>query len=169
MPRSRVPQPSMVGHYAGAFTRLLAYAADAAIGTLLYSVAAAVIVGITELLLGNRFDVRAAGPWIGVSLLVVWGFLYFFVPLAMSGRTVGMTIIGLEVVRRDGSTLDVGHAALRVLALPLSIITLGIGLVGIVVGREHRALHDVLADTTVVYAWDARAARLRFLALGRRT
>jgi uncharacterized RDD family membrane protein YckC len=27
----------------------------------------------------------------------------------------------------------------------------GLGFVGIVVGREHRALHDVLAGTIVVY------------------
>ena len=30
--------------------------------------------------------------------------------------------------------------------------------------REHRALNDLIAGTTVVYAWDARAARLRYLA-----
>jgi hypothetical protein len=32
------------------------------------------------------------------------------------------------------------------------------------VQREHRALHDLIAGTAVVYSWDARAARLRFLA-----
>jgi hypothetical protein len=32
------------------------------------------------------------------------------------------------------------------------------------VNREHRALQDLIADTAVVYAWDARAARLRILA-----
>jgi hypothetical protein len=36
--------------------------------------------------------------------------------------------------------------------------------VGILVQREHRALHDLIAGTAVIYAWDARAARLRFLA-----
>ena len=30
--------------------------------------------------------------------------------------------------------------------------------------REHRALYDVIAGTAVVYAWDARAARFRYLA-----
>ena len=30
--------------------------------------------------------------------------------------------------------------------------------------REHRAPHDLIAGTAVIYAWDARAARLRFLA-----
>jgi hypothetical protein len=51
--------------------------------------------------------------------------------------------------------------------LPLSFLPLGFGLVGIVVGREHRALHDVLAKTTVVYAWDAQKVRLRRLARAR--
>lgn len=167
-PRRRELEPSLVGHYAGPMTRLLAYAADAALGTALFSFGAGALVWVTQLLSGDRFDVRHAGPWIGFPLLVVWGFLYFFVPLAMSGRTPGMALVGLEVVRRDGSNLDGGHAALRVLTLPLSFLPLGLGLTGIVVGREHRALHDVLADTAVVYAWDARAARLRFLALGGR-
>ncbi len=31
---------------------------------------------------------------------------------------------------------------------------------------ERRALHDVIAGTAVVYPWDARAQRLRFLARG---
>ncbi|HUF83016.1 MAG TPA: RDD family protein [Acidimicrobiia bacterium] len=167
-PRRRELQPSLVGHYAGPMTRLLAYAADAALGTALFSFGAGALVWVTQLLSGDRFDVRHVGPWLGFPLLVVWGFLYFFVPLAMSGRTPGMALVGLEVVRRDGSSLDGGHAALRILVLPLSFLTLGIGLLGIVFGREHRALHDVLADTAVVYGWDARAARLRFLALGRK-
>jgi hypothetical protein len=40
----------------------------------------------------------------------------------------------------------------------------GLGFLGILVQREHRALHDLIAGTAVIYAWDARAARLRFLA-----
>jgi hypothetical protein len=34
---------------------------------------------------------------------------------------------------------------------------------GILLGRDRRALHDVIAGTAVVYTWDARAARLGFL------
>jgi len=49
------------------------------------------------------------------------------------------------------------------LAFPLSFLLLGLGFVGIVIGRERRALHDVIAGTTVVYDWDARSARLRLL------
>ena len=34
----------------------------------------------------------------------------------------------------------------------------------ILVNRQRRALHDLIAGTAVVYSWNARAARLRFLA-----
>jgi uncharacterized RDD family membrane protein YckC len=54
-------------------------------------------------------------------------------------------------------------AAFRVV-FPLSFLLCGLGFLGILVQREHRALHDLIAGTAVVDAWDARAARLRFLA-----
>ena len=47
---------------------------------------------------------------------------------------------------------------------PLSFLFFGLGFLGILVQREHRALHDLIAGTAVIYSWDARAARLRFLA-----
>jgi hypothetical protein len=52
----------------------------------------------------------------------------------------------------------------RSLTFPLGFLTLGLGFLGILVQRKHRALYDLIAGTAVVYAWDARAARLRFLA-----
>jgi hypothetical protein len=52
----------------------------------------------------------------------------------------------------------------RSLTFPLGFLTLGLGFLGILVQREHRAVYDLIAGTAVVYAWDARAARLRFLA-----
>jgi uncharacterized RDD family membrane protein YckC len=52
----------------------------------------------------------------------------------------------------------------RTLAFPLSFLLLGLGFLGILLRRDRRALHDVIAGTTVVYAWDAREARLRSLA-----
>ena len=46
----------------------------------------------------------------------------------------------------------------------LTLLTLGIGFLGIVFQRERRALDDFIAGTAVVYDWDARAARLRWMA-----
>ena len=63
-----------------------------------------------------------------------------------------------------GSELSTGHAVVRVLALPLSFVFLGLGLLLIVLRADRRALHDLIAGSAVVYAWDAKAARVRFLA-----
>ncbi len=52
---------------------------------------------------------------------------------------------------------------IRVLALPLSFLLFGLGFLLILLRRDRRALHDLIARTAIVYAWDARAARLRFL------
>jgi uncharacterized RDD family membrane protein YckC len=163
----RVPDPGAVGQYAGPFSRLAAYALDAVLVSALYSVVTAAVVWILELIVSQDFDASDLGTGASTALLLVWSFLYFFVPWAVSGRTPGMMVLGLRVVRRDGSPLDPGHAFLRALTLPLSFLPLGLGLIGILVGREHRALHDVLAKTTVVYAWDAQKARLRRLARAR--
>jgi uncharacterized RDD family membrane protein YckC len=74
-----------------------------------------------------------------------------------------MAFLGLRVVRGDGSALDGWHAAIRVVTLPLGMLVLGLGYLGVVFGRRRRAWQDMLADTAVVYDFDARAARLRFL------
>jgi uncharacterized RDD family membrane protein YckC len=160
----RPPEAGLAGHYAGPVTRLAAYAADVALVWFLFAGLSAATVEVVELVAGTRVDPSDLGPIGGTALLLLWGFLYFWVPLSMSGKTPGMALLGLRVVRRDGGNLDRVHAALRVAALPLGFLTLGLGFVGIVLGREHRALHDVVAGTAVVYDWDARAARLRFLA-----
>jgi uncharacterized RDD family membrane protein YckC len=68
------------------------------------------------------------------------------------------------VVRADGKAIDPWRGVVRALVFPLSFLLFGLGFLGILVQREHRALHDLIAGTAVVYSWDARAARLRFLA-----
>jgi uncharacterized RDD family membrane protein YckC len=50
------------------------------------------------------------------------------------------------------------------LAFPLSFILLGLGFISILFEHDRRALHDLIADTAVIYCWDAREARLRSLA-----
>ena len=74
-----------------------------------------------------------------------------------------MAILGMRVVCADGRIVDPWRGVVRALVFPLSFLLFGLGFLGILVGREHRALHDVIAGTTVVYSWDARSARLGFL------
>ena len=82
---------------------------------------------------------------------------------AASGRTAGMALFGVRVVRDDGTDASGRRAVVRTLAFPLSFLFLGLGFAGILVGGRRRALHDVIAGTAVIYSWDAKAARLRFL------
>ena len=151
------------GCYAGFVTRLTAFAMDVATVLVLFAVAARVIEYVLSALLGRPVQLSDA-PIVAGILLAAWWVFYCAYPLSQSGRTLGMTIVGLRVVRADGRDIGAGRALLRVLVFPLSFLFLCAGFVLILLRRDRRALQDLLADSAVVYAWDARAARLRFLA-----
>ena len=70
-----------------------------------------------------------------------------------------MAILGLRAVRNDGSDLSAGRAAARVIVFPVSLLLVGLGFILIVARRDHRALHDLIAGTAVVYAWQAGASQ----------
>ena len=154
--------PGLEGSYAGAVSRLVAFVIDVFVIGVLFSLGGVVAEYVLSVLL--REPVRLSESSVASTIaLVVWVFVYFAYPLAASGRTLGMAIVGVRAVRADGSDINGWHAFLRVLALPLSFLLFGLGLLLIVLRRDRRALHDLIASTAVVYAWDARAARLRFL------
>jgi len=147
------------GHYAGPVARAAALALDVFALFFTFGLGTALGTWVVGLLLGSETDLDATPVWSSI-LLAVWAVLWFAVPLAVAGRTVGKAVVGLRVVRRDGSPLRPGQALLRVLALPLSFGLFGLGLVGAVAGRERRALHDVVARSTEVIDWGDRPAEL---------
>ena len=151
------------GHYAGIVTRFVAFVIDVFVIGVLFSIGGQVLEYILTTLLREEVRLAESGMWSKVAL-GVWAFVYFAVPLAASGRTLGMGVIGIRVVRADGRDLSGRRAVGRVLALPLSFLLFGVGLALILLRGDRRALHDLIAGSAVVYAWDARAARLRFLA-----
>lgn len=149
---------SVTGHYAGPVSRAAAAALDVLVAMTLYTVAYAGVELLADAFLNVSLDGEWSGPLAALAL-AGWGFLYYFVGLAVSGRTVGKAVVGLRVLRADGSTLTVGRAFVRTVALPLSTV-LALGFVPIVLHRQHRALHDFIAGTVVVYDWGSRSARL---------
>ena len=149
------------GHYAGPVSRLLAYAADTFIIGILYTAGLALL----------RFAVQAATPWtlnvegaLFAAGALAWAALYFGASWVGFARSPGMSLLGLRIVRGDGAPLDRRHALIRLVAFPLGFLTFGVGFLGIVVGRTRQAIYDRIADTAVVYDWDAEAAKLRELA-----
>lgn len=149
----------VTGRYAGAVTRLVAAAADGALVTLLYTLIAAVTVFLVDLVTGGAVVAGDRSAWLGTLGYLVWWFLYHWVGLAAAGRTPGKMLVGTHVVQRNGSPLAPRAAFVRVLSYPFSFV-LGLGLIGIVIGRERRSLHDALAGSVVVYDWGERTAEM---------
>ncbi len=151
------------GHYAGAITRLVAFAIDVGAIWVVFTLVAAALAYSAQLILGHKVELTHYKTISGITYLV-WSFVYFTYQWALAGKTVGMALVGIQVVSADGSPCRGRQAALRTLILPLSIVFFGLGLVGIVVAKDRHGFHDRVAHTAVVYSWDARAARLRWLA-----
>jgi uncharacterized RDD family membrane protein YckC len=151
------------GHYAGAISRLVAFAADVGASWGLYLLGSALLNVAVKLVSGHSYTLtnhRIAA----FIVLGSWAFIYFAYQWAVSGKTLGMAIFGVQVVTMEGGPISPRQAVLRALGLGLTLLTLGIGFLGIVYQRERRALDDFVAGTVVVYDWDAKAARLRWLA-----
>lgn len=149
---------SVTGRYAGPVSRVAAVAIDVGVVLASYSIG----VGITGFLLDAIFDASledGTGAVASVALLG-WAALYVAVGTAVAGRTVGKAIVGLKVVSREGRPVRPAAAVVRVLAFPLSTSLFGLGLVLVVLRRDHRALHDLIARTAVVYDWGDRPAQL---------
>jgi uncharacterized RDD family membrane protein YckC len=152
------------GHYAGAVSRLVAFAVDVGVSWGLYTLGAALLGAAIKLVTGHPYTVSNHHTLSGVTV-TIWVIFYFTYQWAVSGKTLGMAGLGLQVVTTQGGPISGRQAVLRTIGLAFTLfITLGIGFIGIVYQRERRGLDDYFAGTVVVYDWDARAARLRWMA-----
>ncbi len=156
---ARVVRRTVTGHYAGAASRAVAGLADVGAVMGLYTLGYSGLLFLDKTFFGDRFDLSKSGV-VGAVTLVVWGFLYFYVSLAVAGRTLGKGLIGLRVLTTDGGVITGRTAFIRTLALAVSFLLFFLGFLGILIGRRHRALHDVIAHTCVVYDWGERSAQL---------
>lgn len=154
---------TLQGHFAGPVTRLLAFALDQGVVNGLFALTLALLDAGTRAIDGPGSGLKVP-PTVATVAFALWWLVYFAYPWAVSGRTLGMAFVGIRVVATDGSELSAGKSLLRAVTLALGFLTLGLGFLWALVDRRRRALHDMLAGSAVVYDWDARAARLRFLA-----
>jgi uncharacterized RDD family membrane protein YckC len=151
------------GHYAGPVTRLLAYALDLLIVSVVFTLGAAMVSLAVDIATPWELSISEESPFTLVLYLGFFG-LYLGNSWVVFARTPAMSLLGLRICRADGSELDARHGFIRLLAFPLGFLTLGAGFLGIIFGKTHQALYDRIADTAVVYDWDAEATRLRALA-----
>jgi uncharacterized RDD family membrane protein YckC len=154
---------SLQGNYSGAISRLVAFAADLAFAWLALVLIVALTSFTLRLIVGHPVHLQHFRV-LAIIVIVLWAILYFSYQWSLSGKTLGMALFGLKVVTGEGAEISSRAALIRTLMLPFSIAILGLGLFGIVLRVDHRGWHDQVAGTCVVYNWDARGARLRWLA-----
>jgi uncharacterized RDD family membrane protein YckC len=133
---------------AGAVSRGLAMLIDAVIVNLSFTVLAGAVTLVATFFGGSGEGVPrgavAAGSFIW--LVVVGTYLVGFWSLA--GQTPGMRFLS---IRLNEARLPLRRSIRRLIGLGLSVITLGIGFLGIVFGESRRGWADRMGRTEVVY------------------
>jgi uncharacterized RDD family membrane protein YckC len=104
------------------------------------------------------------GRWFGLVLLPAAAlyFLYHYVlELVMRGRTPGKRIAGVHIVARDGGAASAGALLTRNVFRLIDCLPLcyGVGLIAVILTREHLRVGDMAAGTLLVYERDAPLPR----------
>ena len=147
--------PAGAPQYAGLVTRTVAFVIDAAI---VNGVAFLLVAGASLVLsvFGSSLDdlpdwllvAVGAGGW-----LVLAG-AYFVGSWVLTGQTVGMRVMAIRVVKRDGGHLSIWRGLRRLVGAVIAAIPLFAGYLLILVDDRRRGLHDRLAGTVVEFVED---------------
>ncbi len=92
---------------------------------------------------------RMCWPWLLVYALLA-ALLHIGGECSRWQASPGKHVLGMAVVDRDGSPIDIARACLRYLASALSWLTFNLGHLLAAVPPQKRALHDYIAGTRVV-------------------
>lgn len=134
--------------YAGFVTRTIGFALDALIIDIA-AVAVAAIVALVFSVFPVSSDVHNAAIAAGGVLFVIWTLAYFTTFWSSTGQTPGSRVMGIRVLRADGSKLRPRHALVRLVGLVVSLPLLW-GYLPILVGDRRRGVFDAMAGTVVV-------------------
>jgi uncharacterized RDD family membrane protein YckC len=164
--------PVVLGRYAGFFSRGAAYALDRLISSGITFVILMVIDFFLSLFQVDQWLANAvqdnpifavlalllstAGLQILVSIIYDIGFWM------LSGQTPGKRVMGLRVIRADGTRLRFGNAVRRQIGYWISAIFF-IGFLWILFDNKRQGFHDKLAGTIVTYSWPEGKLRGTFV------
>lgn len=148
----------VTGTYAGPVSRTAAFIVDALLVFWVFTLGSA---GIAWVLQNFGIAIPDASNWTvwGFVGFGVWAFCYWWFTLALTGRTVGKSLLGLRVVAKDGSPLTAREAAVRTMVMPFSFVLL-LGILPVLFSARRTTLHDWVGRTGEVYDWGDRPAEL---------
>jgi uncharacterized RDD family membrane protein YckC len=157
---AREDRSQVSGHYAGPVTRLLGFAIDIPIVSIIFGLMVAGLVFAVNLVTEWDAETEGSHGWVWLAGFAFWTFLYHWVSLVIAGRTAGKALAGARIVEVDGDVLTARAAFVRVIVQPFSLLFFGLGYVPMLLGKPRRALHDYAAHSAVVYDWGDRAAEI---------
>ena len=146
------------GHYAGFASRFISFVFDCAISIGAFELALVAASFAASVLVGTSIHWSRGNIWVILGFFA-WEFFYYAYFWTASGKTPGMVLLGVQVVGEEGGHAGTRRGLIRTLAFPLSFILAGFGFLGILLGRDRRALHDVIAYTAVVFTAGTRGKR----------
>ncbi|MGH7611988.1 MAG: RDD family protein, partial [Candidatus Dormibacteria bacterium] len=92
-----------------------------------------------------------AGSVVGGDIVAAGGLAYFIVLWATTGRTLGMWLAGLRVVRQDsGRRLGLARSVIRMAGFFLNAASVFVGFAWAGVDRRKQGWHDKMAGSLVV-------------------
>ena len=84
------------------------------------------------------------------SIMIILSAIYYTVGVSVFSTTVGKRVLGLYVLRRDGTKVNGLRAFARHVASGISELLLFVGYLMIGFSQDKRGLHDHICDTVVV-------------------
>jgi uncharacterized RDD family membrane protein YckC len=138
------------GQRAGFVSQAIGAALDAATIFALDFALLAVFGFLRFLLTDQAYEFPQPGPALNVVLVVVIGVALLSSAWSGSGRAPGMAVLGLRVVGRDGERLSSRRAFWRAV---LAVVTLGLGVLWVLVSKRNKSIYDIVCGSAVVYAW----------------
>ena len=100
----------------------------------------------------NPGQVNGVLELLTVLCLLFFSIFYYIGFWTTDGQTMGKTIVGLKVIRTDGTQLSVVRALLRYIGYIVSASLFSIGFLWAAFDPKRQGWHDKLAGTLVVYA-----------------
>lgn len=154
---------------AGFVSRAVALSIDAVVVGVALSLAAFTVDMIVSMI-SLRSEPRLDEGWVAViaaGVGTMFALIYHVACWRFTGRTLGKAVMGLQVEGRDGGRISVGRGIVRFLSYFVSSLFLGAGFLWVIVDRKHRAWHDLVAGTRVVYLPNVTGGRLVAAAVSR--
>jgi uncharacterized RDD family membrane protein YckC len=139
---------AVASDHAGAISRALAIAIDGVIINLSFTAVVAIATLVDNAFGAGGGSASNFAIAVGSTAWLSLGGLYLVCFWSLVGQTPGMRFVG---IRLDLPRLPPRRAIKRLVGLGLSVVSFGLGFLGVVFGERRRGWGDRLAGTDVIY------------------